>query len=204
MLVLDHIAVLGETLEEATVHAETALGLPLLPGGKHEHYATHNRLLGLGDGIYLEAIASDPAAPPKPYPRWFGLDRFRGPPRLDKWVCRVDDLEAAVKKFPMAGLPVRLSRGTLDWSMAVPADGQLPFDGMFPALIQWHSPVPPGTSMNTGGPMLESLTVRLPEAAELDDLLGPLLSDDRIRFETGSNPALRAEFMTEAGKKVLQ
>lgn len=203
-MVLDHIAVLGETLEEATVHAETALGLPLLPGGKHEHYATHNRLLGLGDGIYLEAIATDPAAPPKHYPRWFGLDRFSGFARLDKWVCRVDDLEAALKQLPMAGQPVRLNRGPLDWSMAVPADGQLPFDGLFPALIQWHSAVPPGASMDTGGPILETLTVTHPQAADLDDLLRRLLSDNRIRFRTDTKPALLAEFTTTDGRKVLE
>ena len=35
-----------------------------------------------------------------------------------------------------------LSRGDLRWQMAVPGDGILPFDNMFPALMQWHSPHP--------------------------------------------------------------
>ena len=144
MLVLDHIAVLAETLEEAAGHVESALGLPLVPGGKHEHFGTHNRLLGLGGGLYIEAIAIDPASPPPPFPRWFGLDAFYGGARLDKWICRVDDLQAALEKLPVAGRPVRLARGALEWSMAVPEDGMLPFDGLFPALIEWHSPVPPG------------------------------------------------------------
>jgi hypothetical protein len=204
LLVLDHIAVLGETLDEAALHVETALGLPLLPGGRHEYFATHNRLLGLGDGIYLEAIAIDPAAPPKPYPRWFGLDRFRGSARLDKWICRVDDMDLALERLPMGGRPVRLSRGTLEWSMAVPQDGDLPFDGMFPALIQWHSPVPPGISMNTGGPGLERLTIRHPDALALRDLLSSEISDARIVFEVAEAPGLRAEFITDSGRKVLQ
>ncbi|PIL18515.1 hypothetical protein P775_18245 [Puniceibacterium antarcticum] len=203
-MVLDHIAVLGETLDEAAVYVETALGLPLLPGGKHEHYATHNRLLGLADGLYLEAIAIDPAAPPKSYPRWFGLDGFSGRPRLDKWICRVEDLDAALKRLPRAGLPVRLSRGTLEWSMAVPADGQLWFDGLFPALIQWHSPVPPGTSMDTGGPELQRLRVCHPEADELRQILQPVLADGRVSFERGDAPGLVADFVTKAGRRILQ
>ena len=59
-LELDHIAVAGESLEEAVAHAEAAVGMPLLPGGEHPRYGTHNQLLGLGRGLYLEAIAIDP------------------------------------------------------------------------------------------------------------------------------------------------
>ncbi len=204
MLVLDHIAVLGETLQEAVVHVEAAFGLPLLPGGQHEHFATHNQLLGLDGGLYLEAIAIDPAAPPKCYPRWFGLDTFRGRPRLDKWVCRVEDIDAALKCLPMGGKPVRLSRGTLEWSISVPEDGNLPFDGMFPAMIQWHSPVPPGTSMNTGGPVLERLTVQHSDAVALRDLLEPHLGDSRVVFESAEKAGLQADFSTDTGRKSLQ
>lgn len=37
-------------------------------------FGTHNRCLGMEDGIYLEVIAVDPEAPPPSRPRWFGLD----------------------------------------------------------------------------------------------------------------------------------
>jgi hypothetical protein len=42
---------------------------------------THNRLLKLGEGFYLELIAIDPQAPPPGRPRWFGLDRLELPVR---------------------------------------------------------------------------------------------------------------------------
>ncbi len=195
---------LAETLEEAAVHVEATLGDPLLPGGKHEHFATHNQLLGLGGGLYLEAIAIDPAAPPKPYPRWFGLDSFVGRARLDKWVCRVADMDAALAALPMGGRAVKLSRGTLEWTMAVPDDGLLPFDGLFPALIQWLSPVPPGALMDHGGAMFEHLTVRHPQAAALGTLLAPHLTDNRVHFETAQTPGLSAEILTDSGRRTLR
>ena len=92
MFELDHIAVAGETLAEAVAHSEAALGIPIGPGGQHTHYATHNRLVGLADGLYFEAIAADPSQPKPTYPRWFGLDAFQGPTRLDKWILRCEDI----------------------------------------------------------------------------------------------------------------
>lgn len=204
MLTLDHIAVLGETLEEAVGQVEAAVGLAMEPGGKHAHFATHNRLLGLGDGVYIEAIAADPAAPPPPYARWFGLDGFRGAARLDKWICRVEDMTAALKVLPMAGHPVTLSRGTLSWTMAVPEDGMLPFDGLFPALIQWHSPVPPGNALSSAGLSLDTLTVRHPEAAALERMVGGLLGGAQVRFQAAEVPGLEAHLNSAGATRVLR
>ncbi|WGW02252.1 VOC family protein [Tropicibacter oceani] len=193
MLELDHIAVLGETLEEAVHVVEDALGLPMMHGGTHERFGTHNMLLGMAPLLYIEAIACDPAAPPPPDPRWFGLDDFKGPARLDKWICRVPDLDAALRALPMAGRRVELSRGVLRWAMAVPQNGQLPFDGMFPALIQWHDDVPPPGKSMTGAPVqLQSLTVRHPDAQALEALLKPHLQAPLVGFETADKAGLAA------------
>ena len=150
MLTLDHLAVLGTSLAAAQAHAEAALGRVLRPGGRHPHFATHNALLGLEAGLYLEAIAIDPDAKAPGYPRWFGLDDFTGAPRFDKWICRVDDLDAALQALPVAGQPVALSRGDLRWRMAVPGDGRLPWVGLFPAL-------------NAAGSVDAQLSVLMPE-----------------------------------------
>ncbi|MFZ5962757.1 VOC family protein [Thalassococcus sp. BH17M4-6] len=203
MLTLDHIAVLGETLEEAAAHTEAALGQSMLPGGKHGHFATHNRLLGLADGLYIEAIAIDPAAPPPPHPRWFGLDGFRGAARLDKWICRTADMYATLAALPMAGRPVKLARDSLRWTMAVPEDGQLPFDGLFPAIIQWHSPVPPGNALANPALQLERLTVSHPQAEELKALLAPHLDAPNVAYRTGG-PGLEASVHTPQGLRQLR
>lgn len=133
-LTLDHLAVPGETLAAATAHCEAMLSVPMGPGGRHARYGTHNRLLGLDGGLYLEAIAIDPDAAPPAGPRWFGLDTFAGAPRLVRWILRTDDMDAALDALPEAGQAVQLERGDLRWRMAVPASGSLPMTGSFPRL----------------------------------------------------------------------
>ncbi len=71
---LDHLAIVAPTLEEGVAYVEKTLGVPMAAGGKHPEMGTHNRLLRLGDDIYLEVIAVDPEAPRPERPRWFGLD----------------------------------------------------------------------------------------------------------------------------------
>jgi hypothetical protein len=203
MLAFDHIAVSGETLDAATAHVEDTLGVRLQPGGAHAVFHTHNTLLGLADGLYLEAIAINPDAPVPDRPRWFDLDRFAGPPRLTNWICRSDDLEAALAALPFdLGAPVDLQRGDLRWRMAVPASGVLPFDNRAPALIQWQTETHPATRLADAGCRLLHLTVSHPEADALHAALAPLLQDDRIAFQTG--PAgLHAEFETPHGLRTL-
>lgn len=199
MMELDHVAVAGTDLAAAVACCEAALGVPMGPGGRHARYGTHNRLIGLAPHLYLEAIAIDPDAPPPPDARWFGLDDFSGPARLDKWICRVPDIDAAIAALPMAGRRVDLERDGLRWSMAVPEDGRLPFDGLFPALIQWHVPTPPGQSLPPSGLVLDRLIVAHPEAADLQALLAPHLRASLVRFESADRPRLAAELTGPQG-----
>ncbi|MEP2717423.1 VOC family protein [Pseudophaeobacter sp.] len=198
---LDHLAVAGTTLEEATAHVEEALGVPLQPGGQHAMFGTHNRLLGLADGLYLEAIAIDPKAQPQRQPCWFDLDRFSGPPRISNWICRCLDLPAVLSQLPKgAGEPVALTRGDLKWDMAVPADGILPFDNLFPALIEWHSDHP-APRLQQQGCSLHHLTLSHPEAVHLQKALP--LTDARLSFVTGP-VGFEAEFDTPHGRRLLR
>lgn len=203
MMRLDHLAVAAESLEAGRAYVEDALGLRLQSGGEHSHFGTHNLLLGLEDGLYLEVIAIDPAAPAPSYPRWFDLDRFSGVPRLRNWICAVDDLDAVLMRHPRAGRPVALARGDLRWRMAVPEDGILPMDNLFPALIQWQGAVHPATRLPPSGARLVRLVISHPEVATLQTWLGPELSDGRVVFESGAI-GLRAEIATPQGQRVLQ
>lgn len=198
---LDHLAVAGETLEEACDYVETALGVPLQPGGQHAVFGTHNRLLGLADGLYLEAIAIDPAATPQRRPCWFDLDRFSGSPRISNWICRCIDLPKQLSELPKgAGDLVSLTRGDLKWDMAVPADGILPYDNQFPALIEWHS-AHPAPLLEQQGCRLQYLVVSHPEAEALQKTVS--LFDPRVRFETGT-VGFEAEFDTPHGRRLLR
>src|SRR6056297_3496433 len=199
---LDHLAVAGETLEEAAAHVEAALGLAMQPGGTHPKFGTHNRLMGLGEGLYLEAIAIDPDAPAPDRPRWFDLDRLSGPAHLRNWIVRADDLDAALGLHADAGAPLDLARGDLRWRMAVPGDGVLPFDNRFPALIEWQAGGHPADRLADAGARLERLVVAHPEAAALRAAL-PDLDGPHVVFEPGA-PALRAEITTPHGRRVLE
>ena len=203
MLALDHLAVAAATLEEGRAHVEAALGVALQQGGQHAHFGTHNLLLGLEDGLYLEVIAVDPAASPPAWPRWFDLDRFAGAPRMGTWICRCDDLQAALAQAPAtAGHPVDLARGDLSWRMAVAADGRMPFDGAFPALIQWQG-THPAARLAPSGCRLQRLEVAHPDPEGLRQALAGMLADPRVAIVTGPEVALRAEIMTPHGLRVL-
>ncbi len=147
------------------------------PGGEHALMATHNRLSGLGTGEYLEVIAIDPDAPPPGRPRWFDLDRRAGPPRIGNWIVRTDDLDALIRRYPAAGRAVSFERGPYRWRMAVPENGILPFDGCFPALLQWDTPAPtfPDTGLR-----LTALTLSHPNGDRLKGMLDDILTDTRI------------------------
>lgn len=203
MIEFDHIAIAGETLAAAQSHVEEALGVKLQPGGEHEVFHTHNALLGLDEGLYLEAIAINPDAPEPNRPRWFDLDRFSGVPRLTNWICRTENMETALAALPAGlGAPVQLQRGELRWRMAVPEDGVLPFDNCAPAVIQWQTDTHPVTLLAASGVRLKRLTITHPKADALVRGVQGLLNDDRVGYETGP-VGLHAAFQTPHGPRAL-
>lgn len=197
MVTLDHLAMSARTLGEGVVAVEAALGVPVGPGGHHPTMGTHNRLLSLGPGEYLEVIAIDPAAPPPDHPRWFRLDRFNGVPRMTNWILRTSDLDTALAAAPAgAGQAVDLARGDYRWRMGVPPDGCLPFDDAYPALIEWQGTKHPTDALPDRGCRLARLEVAHPQA----DLLRATLPivDRRISIVTGPK-AIRAKIDTPRG-----
>lgn len=201
MLELDHIAITAATLEEGAGWVEAMLGVPLQPGGVHPLMGTHNRLLSLGPGLYLEVIATDPSAPKPPHPRWFSMDDFAGPPRITNWIARVPDLDAALAAAPVgAGRAVQLERGDYRWRMGIPDDGRLPFDDAFPALIEWQGDLHPADRLTDQGFRLLRLEIAHPDAAALQSTLA--MRDERLTFHTGPK-AIRATIATPKGERVL-
>lgn len=186
MLILDHLAVAGETRDAATAHLAQALNVDPVQGGEHAVFHTHNTLLGMGSDFYMEAIAVNPDAPKPDRPRWFNLDQFSGSPRLTNWIVATDDINAALQILgPGYGDPVQLQRGDLRWQMAVPQSGLLPFDGFAPAVIEWGGDVHPAPRLPDCGLRFHGLTVQHPDAVLMQQQLAPLLNDARITFQSG-------------------
>jgi len=205
MLELDHIVVAAETLAGGVPAVESALGVTLAPGGEHALMGTHNRLLSLGPGAYLEVIAINPDAPPPGRPRWFDLDRFDGAPRLTNWVARCADLTAAVAASPAGvGTIHDLQRGDFRWRMGIPDDGCLSFGGAFPGLIEWQGGLHPADRLPDAGCRLVRLTIRHPEARALRAALAGRIADGRIVVEDGPEKAFEALIETPQGMRVLK
>lgn len=206
MLQIDHLAVLCKRLEDGVAAVEAALGTPLAPGGQHEVFGTHNRLLSLGPDTYLEVIAIDPQALRPDRPRWFGLDDFSGPPRLARWIARTDDLDGVARAAgpDLVGPPLSLARGVYAWRMAVRADGQVPFDGVFPTVLQWDGPHP-APMLPDQGLRLTELLVGHPDHAGLADSLARCGAvDPRLRIDAQNTPALSARLSTPRGDVILR
>lgn len=205
MLKLDHLAICAETLAAGAAVVKDALGVAPDPGGEHPAMGTHNRLLHLGTGLYLEVIAINPAASPPGRARWFDLDNFRGRPRLTNWVVRTPDLYAALARLPAGtGAPMTLARGDLKWRMAVPGNGRLPFDGACPAVIEWQGAGHPSARLPERGCRLTGLEIAHPDAAALRATLHGLMDDPRVEIHDGAAVSMRAHIETPTGPKVLE
>ena len=101
------------------------------------------------------------------------------------------------------GVPVALQRGDYRWQMAVPPDGRLPFDGAFPALIQWEGALHPAAALPDRGVRLTALEISHPEAEALRAVLAGRFADSRVQVSPGPL-ALRAVFETPHGVRVLE
>jgi len=205
---LDHIAVTAPSLAIGADFIEHALGVRPQQGGAHPRMGTHNLLLRLGESVYLEVIACDPAAPAPQRPRWFELDRLApdAPPRLATWVARTDDIAAAVQACAAAGQIEPMTRGELSWRITIPADGSLPAAGAAPTLIQWDALPHPATKLDDLGCHLEALQVFHPDPQGIRATLDAIAFAGPVEVRAlpaGAAPRLQARIRTPQGLRML-
>ncbi len=207
---IDHLAIVAPTLQAGSDHLYAQLGVRPQPGGQHARMGTHNLLLRLGDAVYLEVIATDPAAPAPARPRWFGLGALAGDasPRLACWVARTADIVGAVAAVPVPlGEVLPMSRGALDWRITVPADGSLPLGGAAPVLIQWDSATHPAAMLTDLGCTLVALELQHPEPVRVQavlDRLGVAEPAVALSLRHAPVPGLQAQVRTPRGLCTLR
>lgn len=210
----DHLVVAARELQEGVDWVEARLGVPMDAGGSHADMGTHNRLLSLGPGRFLEVIAIDPQAKPPGRARWFSLDhpatqaRLAKGPALLHWVARTGRIEAAVAAAAQGDPEIlALSRGAFRWKIGVPPDGSLARSGVAPTLIEWFTRHPADTLADRGC-RLESLVLRHPRADAILTALraAGLSADDPVAADTGvaeGESGLEARLRTPRGLVVL-
>lgn len=205
----DHLIIVAPSLAAGATVVERWLGVPLQPGGEHPRMGTHNRLLRLGDGTFLEVIAPNPAAPRPERPRWFGLDDLPAdaPPRLATWAaCGLGLAGVADALRPVHGELLPMSRGDLHWQITVPPDGHLPMAGLAPTLLEWASDDHPARRLPDQGCRLHRLTAHTPEPAALQAWLARLGLGEAVAIAAlpaGAAPWLDAAIDTPAGLRRL-
>ncbi|QGZ54159.1 VOC family protein [Paraburkholderia acidiphila] len=217
---LDHLVVAARTLEEGVQYVSDTLGVAPAGGGAHPLMRTHNRLLGLWGGVYLEVISIDPAAKSdaNARARLFALDdpavqaRLEQGPYLSHWVARVDppkNLARWREQYPQR-IPelVPMTRGDFSWQLTVPQDGALPAwqgagDGILPSLIQWDTAHHPSQGLADTGIALTSLSGFHPQAQVAREQLQWLGAAHLIAVEEALSPALVAQFETPSGPRTL-
>ena len=209
ILLVDHLVIAAMTLEEGVEHVRKALGVTVPQGGAHPLMGTHNCLMRLDDGLFLEIIAPDPEIRPR-RSRWFALDdpgmraALSFSPRLVTWVARAVDLATTLASIAAPlGEIVNVSRGTLQWVIAVPPDGSMPFGGGFPTIIQWPQGPHPAFGMADLGCRFHSLTIEHPEADRMREILAPAFSDCRVVIREAAQVRLSAQIVTPAGLREL-
>ncbi|ALE54066.1 VOC family protein [Paraburkholderia sp. RL17-368-BIF-A] len=225
---LDHLVVSARTLDEGVQYVADILGVEPAGGGAHPLMRTHNRLLNLWGGAYLEVIAADPHADvareatetAAPRPRLFALDdpathaRLENGPYLSHWVARVDrpkHLPTWQAQYPQRIPPiVPLTRGDFAWGLSVPEDGAFPAwqgagDGVLPSLIQWDTAQHPSTVLPETGIALKALKGVHPQADTVAAQLQWLGAAHLIDVQATDGPAaLVAEFETPSGLRTLK
>ena len=213
MITLDHIAVFAPRLQIGIDWIRDSLGVVPSPGGAHPQMGTHNVLLRLGDDLFLEVIARDPsAAAPKGHRPWFELGDVAATQanwdsglRLRGMVARTSDLDRAVSRAPdQLGVPMRVTRGTREWTFAVRSDGRLPMDGALPHVMDWGAQGPAGPALPDQGCRLRDLVLETySDDATLSRLYDGLAFQNAPRVQRGPRTRLVAAIETPAGVRIL-
>lgn len=194
---LDHIMYAVPDLDAGVKAIAAQLGVQPVAGGAHPGQGTHNALLSLGDGQYLEIIAPDPA---QPLAGTLGEEiRDARMSCVRTWAVATDDLDAVQRTAQTLGFTARrvaMSRATpagptLNWELMF-VSGH-PFGELFPFFIDWlESPHPSATTIQGG--MLESFTI---STSDPDAFAGLMAAFDVGQIEVIEGPdGLAAEIRT--------
>jgi catechol 2,3-dioxygenase-like lactoylglutathione lyase family enzyme len=202
---VDHLVYAVPVLDDAVGDLERRLGVRAANGGQHTGRGTHNALLSLEDGRYLEIIAPDPLQAESSQPRPFGVDSASRP-RMAGWAWRVDDIDAVIARARQHGYDpgdaVGMQRLTTDgvqlqWRLTLNATG----GGPVPFLIDWGDTPHPSRSAPSGLTLL-SLRFEHPEPATIATALTALGADAEL--VAAARPAMIATLDGPTGQSELR
>ena len=178
MLQLDHLTIIAPTLDEGVSHVRDCLGLDVPFGQKHSFMGTYNHLLQLGNSVYLEIVALDPAGTNPDRKRWFGLDNqekvrsdWDAGLRLRGWVARTNSIDRVLEgRDEIFGQKVSLPENNPMFDFAIPDDGSLPLDGAAPSIIDRYGKPRSMNNISDLGARLKAFTLEHPDPGSIGAL----------------------------------
>jgi len=204
---VDHLIYSVPDLETGIVAMEGLMGVRAQMGGQHPGRGSHNALIGLGEGMYLEIVAPDLTQPRPSRPRWFSLDTIASP-RLVTWAMKSSHLQQRWQKAFMngatfgsisAGARTRMDGSMLSWEFTDPET--VLCDGLVPFLIDWGDSAHPADSAPLGAKLL-SIRAEHPDPDGVREILRTI--DGTLTVTQASTPALIARIHTSRGERELR
>ncbi|MEE4253153.1 MAG: VOC family protein [Desulfuromusa sp.] len=210
---IDHLVIGAETLSQGIEYVKDCLEVDMPYGGVHEKMGTHNHLMKIGDGIFLEVIAINPDIDAPKRPRWFGLDdpfvrqQLATQPTLLTWVVNTVHLDKIIQQavFPLGDSELIL-RGDLSWNFGLPEDGRLIAGGILPYAIEWHTSNHPATNMADLKCSFHSLEIYHPYPEWLLSALASIGARDLVKIielPKNGSPYITASINTPSGLKKI-
>lgn len=210
--VFDHLAIAADTLEQGVEFIQQKFGVTIPFGGEHNQMGTHNHLMQIGDGIFLELITIQTNAnPPKPpQKRWFDLDNptlqneLKHSPKFVTWIARTPSIQAELQSLNTdIGEIHQVTRGKLNWQITIPQNGALTEHGLFPTLIEWQNNQTPAPNMADLGIRLTELILTHPQPNRLNRLMTNYTPSKQFSlFIKQGNFALSANFINKFGDEI--
>jgi catechol 2,3-dioxygenase-like lactoylglutathione lyase family enzyme len=192
VLGIDHLVIVVSDLDQAA-RDFTDLGFTVVPGGRHP-VGSHNVLIPLADGSYIEIIAFYRKAADH---RWW--DPLQHGERLVDYCLRTNDLRGDTQKLRAAGVEIK---DPVPWSRTRPDGYELKWllslagpshRGVAPFLIEDTTPrserIPQQFNHNNGASGIAKLTIAVGEWRQAGQWYNSLLGVPGERIE---NTALGA------------
>lgn len=204
---VDHLLYGSPELELGVDEIERLTGVRPGYGGQHLGLGTHNALLSLGTGTYLEVIAPDPSqrdvslAPP------YGIGSLEAP-ALRAWAVAPDEIETAVRDARDVGVdygePTCHSRlapdgGHVRWRMATRQTREDRL-AILPFLIDWGVTTHP-SERAPDGVRLVQFRVIAPQAVEVGRALRAIGAE--VTVSSGESPGLEALLVGPSGREAV-
>lgn len=151
---IDHIVYGVGNLTKGMEKLHQLTGVQPTPGGKHLEFGTHNALLGLGQGVYLELIALDPENR-KAQNKWMGMELLASP-KVIRWAIKSDDIIMQAKILAeykeelgiiKKGRRRRPDGSELSWKLTLPESSSEV--EICPFLIDWGDSVHPADGLSS-------------------------------------------------------